>query len=176
MADVNFPNITHPRSDEPSRSADSSQDEAVIELIELLFFAYRDFTADPDAILAEFGFGRAHHRVIHFVARNPGIRVTELLAILRITKQSLGRVLKQLVEQGYVEQREGPSDRRQRLLFLTPKGTELAARLVRPQIERVSQAVTASGANAEALYRQVLYNLIDESDRSRVAALVNRSR
>jgi len=147
----------------------------VIELIELLFFAYRDFTAGPDAILAEFGFGRAHHRVIHFVSRNPGIRVTELLAILRITKQSLGRVLKQLVEQGFVEQREGNADRRQRLLFLTGKGADLASRLVRSQIERVSSAVAASGPNAQAHYRQVLYNLIDESDRSRVAALVARS-
>ena len=175
MADVNFPNIARARSDEPVRLAGPVPDDAVIELIELLFFAYRDFTADPDAILAEFGFGRAHHRVIHFVARNPGIRVTELLAILRITKQSLGRVLKQLVEQGFVEQREGPSDRRQRLLFLTDRGSELAGRLVRPQIERVSRAVEASGPNAQALYRQVLYNLIDESDRSRVAALVTRA-
>jgi DNA-binding MarR family transcriptional regulator len=175
MADVNFRDIARPRPEEPASPSGADQDDAVIELIELLFFAYRDFTADPDAILAEFGFGRAHHRVIHFVARNPGIRVTELLAILRITKQSLGRVLKELVEQGYVEQREGPSDRRQRLLFLTDKGNHLAARLVRPQIERVSRAVAASGSNAQALYRQVLYNLIDESDRSRVAALVARS-
>jgi DNA-binding MarR family transcriptional regulator len=175
MADVNFSDITRPRPEGPAPSSGPDNDAAVIELIELLFFAYRDFTADPDAILAEFGFGRAHHRVIHFVARNPGIRVTELLAILRITKQSLGRVLKQLVEQGYVEQREGPSDRRQRLLFLTDKGADLAARLVRPQIERVSRAVAASGSNAQALYRQVLYNLIDESDRTRVAALVTRS-
>lgn len=175
MADVNFPDIARPRSDDPARSAEPGPDDAIIELIELLFFAYRDFTADPDAILAEFGFGRAHHRVVHFVSRNPGIRVTELLAILRITKQSLGRVLKQLVEQGFVEQREGPSDRRQRLLFLTDKGADLAGRLVRPQIERVSRAIAASGPNAHALYRQVLYNLIDENDRSRVVSLVTRS-
>src|SRR6202451_4919411 len=77
------------------------------DLIELLFFAYRDFVGDPDDVLAKFGFGRAHHRVLHFVNRNPGMKVAALLDILRITKQSLGRVLKQLVDQGYIEQKEG---------------------------------------------------------------------
>ena len=90
--------------------------------IELLFFAYRDFTAEPDAILARFGFGRAHHRVIHFVGRHPHMTVGELLAILRITKQSLSRVLGQLVRQEFILQRRGPQDRRQRLLELTEKG------------------------------------------------------
>ena len=90
--------------------------------IELLFFAYRDFTAEPDAILAQYGFGRAHHRVIHFVGRHPQMTVGELLGILRITKQSLSRVLGQLVRQGFIVQRPGPHDRRQRLLELTPKG------------------------------------------------------
>ncbi len=155
--------------------ADEPQETAVLELIELLFFAYRDFTADPDEILEEFGFGRAHHRVIHFVGRNPGLRVTELLAILRITKQSLGRVLKQLIEQGFVEQREGHTDRRQRLLYLTDQGTDLARRLARPQIDRVVAAVNAAGAEGETSYRQVLYNLINERDRSRVEALIARS-
>src|SRR5689334_11985145 len=96
------------------------------DIIELLFFAYRDFVGDPDDVLAKFGFGRAHHRVLHFVNRNPGMTVAELLDILRITKQSLGRVLKQLIDQGYVEQREGPQDRRQRLLYVTAKGSTLA--------------------------------------------------
>lgn len=175
MADVNFRPPGETPSASPADLPDGTDETAVIELIELLFFAYRDFTGDPDAILSEFGFGRAHHRVVHFVGRNPGIRVTELLSILRITKQSLGRVLKQLVDQGYVEQREGPSDRRQRLLFLTPEGIDLARRLARPQIDRVSRAIAASGPNAQAIYREVLYNLIDESDRGRVAALVERS-
>ena len=91
--------------------------------IELLFFAYRDFTADPDDILKTYGFGRAHHRVIHFVGRTPGMTVAELLKILRITKQSLSRVLKQLVEEDFIDQQTGTQDRRQRLLYLTDKGT-----------------------------------------------------
>ena len=96
--------------------------EPIWDLIELLFFAYRDFVGDADEALAKFGFGRAHHRVLHFVTRHPGIKVADLLDILNITKQSLGRVLKQLVDQGYVQQKEGESDRRQRLLYATPKG------------------------------------------------------
>ena len=98
-------------------------------MIELLFFAYRDFISDPDEVLATFGFGRAHHRVLHFVTRTPGLKVAELLDILKITKQSLGRVLKQLVDQGYVLQKEGANDRRQRLLYVTAKGETLAMRL-----------------------------------------------
>src|SRR5262245_62600912 len=97
------------------------RDATAFDLIELLFFAYRDFTSDADEVLAKFGFGRAHHRVLHFVNRNPGMKVAELLDILKITKQSLGRVLKQLVDEGYVAQRAGANDRRQRLLFLTAK-------------------------------------------------------
>ena len=94
----------------------------VWDIIELLFFAYRDFVGDPDEVLSKLGFGRAHHRVLHFVNRNPGMKVADLLDILNITKQSLGRVLKQLVDQGYVVQKEGAQDRRQRLLYVTPKG------------------------------------------------------
>ena len=175
MADINLLRNGAESSARQSVLADEPEETAVLELIELLFFAYRDFTADPDEILEEFGFGRAHHRVIHFVGRNPGLRVTELLAILRITKQSLGRVLKQLIEQGFVEQREGHTDRRQRLLYLTDEGTDLARRLARPQIDRVAAAVNAAGAEGETSYRQVLYNLINERDRSRVEALIARS-
>ena len=98
------------------------RDEPIWDIIELLFFAYRDFVTEADDVLAKFGFGRAHHRVLHFVNRNPGMKVAELLDILKITKQSLGRVLKQLVDQGYVVQKEGASDRRQRLLYVTAKG------------------------------------------------------
>src|SRR5579863_4826011 len=103
----------------------SSHEEELRQGIELLFYAYRDFTAEPDAILARHGFGRAHHRVIYFVGRYPHLTVTELLGILRITKQSLSRVLGQLVEQGFIAQQPGPRDRRQRLLQLTSKGVEL---------------------------------------------------
>ena len=105
------------------------REEELRQGIELLFFGYRDFTAEPDALLDALGLGRAHHRVIYFVGRHPGIPVSELLAILRITKQSLSRVLGQLVEEGYILQRTGERDRRQRLLELAPKGVELERQL-----------------------------------------------
>src|SRR5271168_5511863 len=117
-------------SDIKSRSEPLFSDEdAVRDGIELLFFAYRDFTAEPDAILAKWKFGRAHHRVIYFVGRHPQISVTDLLGILKITKQSLSRVLGQLVKEGYIVQRPGLRDRRQRLLELTDKGQELERQL-----------------------------------------------
>src|SRR6266550_186962 len=116
--------------------------------IELLFFAYRDFTAEPDAILAQYGFGRAHHRVIHFVGRHPQMTVGELLDILKITKQSLSRVLGQLVEQGLIIQRPGSQDRRQRLLDLTIQGRELERQLSAPQRARVANAYSQAGAQA----------------------------
>ncbi len=175
MTDVNLETKFPDRASRQSVLADKPDETEILELVELLFFAYRDFTADPDAILEEFGFGRAHHRVIHFVGRNPGLRVTELLAILAITKQSLGRVLKQLVEQGFVEQRAGRSDRRQRLLYLTDTGNDLARRLARPQIDRVAEALATSGPDAEIVYRKVLYNLINAADRTTVTALISRS-
>src|SRR5271169_5612632 len=109
------------------------------DLIELLFFAYRDFVGDPDEVLARLGFGRAHHRVLHFVNRSPGIKVADLLVILKITKQSLGRVLKQLIDEGYVVQREGARDRRQRLLFVSPAGEALALQLAGLQTARITR-------------------------------------
>ena len=133
--------------------------------IELLFYAYRDFTAEPDAILAKIGFGRAHHRVIHFVGRQPGMTVSELLDILKITKQSLSRVLSQLVHQGYITQRPGTRDRRQRLLDLTPKGAELERRLSEGQRALVARAYRAAGAEAVDGFRKVLLGLINEADR-----------
>lgn len=175
MADVNLQN-TSQTTDPGGDGADAeSQRDEILELIELLFFAYRDFTSDPDEILAGYGFGRAHHRVVHFVGRNPGIRVAELLEILRITKQSLGRVLRELIETGFVYQREGEQDRRQRLLFLTESGNELMRRLQEPQIVRVREALAQCGAQpgvqAETVYRDVLYNLINASDRAMVRKL-----
>jgi len=140
------------------------RDEELRQGIELIFYAYRDFTAEPDAILAEYGFGRAHHRVIYFVGRNPGINVSELLAILRITKQSLSRVLSQLVREGFVIQRPGTRDRRQRLLELTDKGQELERRLTQNQRERVARAFRAAGADAVEGYRKVLLGMINEDD------------
>jgi len=140
------------------------RDEELRQGIELIFYAYRDFTAEPDAILAEYGFGRAHHRVIYFVGRNPGINVSELLAILRITKQSLSRVLSQLLREGFVTQRPGTRDRRQRLLELTDKGQELERRLTQNQRERVARAFRAAGADAVEGYRKVLLGMINEDD------------
>jgi DNA-binding MarR family transcriptional regulator len=120
-------------------------DEAQIdfEMIELLFFAYRDFVSDPDAILATIEMGRAHHRVVYFVSRHPGMMVTDLLDILKITKQSLARVLKQLIEMGYIRQMAGAKDRRQRRLYPTLAGRELALALSEPQSRRITRAMEA---------------------------------
>src|SRR5258708_4633339 len=113
----------------------------MFDLIELLFFAYRDFVGDADRLLETYGFGRAHHRVLHFVNRRPNLMIAELLDILRITKQSLNRVLKDLLEQGFVEARPGVADRRQRLLFPTAKGRRLALDLAWLQTQRFSRAL-----------------------------------
>jgi DNA-binding MarR family transcriptional regulator len=146
-------------------------DEGLIEIVELLFFAYRDFVSDPDEILAKIGFGRAHHRVIHFVGRNPGMSVAELLEILKITKQSLARVLRELIARDYIRQEEGNMDRRQRLLYLTPKGRELHNRLLAPQLVRLRRALGASGSNSERIWRQMLYNMIDAQGRRQLKLL-----
>ena len=130
--------------------------------IELLFFAYRDFTQEADAVLAELDLGRAHHRVLHFVARQLGINVSELLSILNITKQSLSRVLSHLIAEDYVIQKTGEHDRRQRLLYLTDKGTALETRIADLQCQRFARAYQASGADAVSGFRQVLTGLLDE--------------
>ena len=122
----------------------NNDDIGEIELIELLFFAYRDFVSDSDRILEAQGFGRAHHRVLYFVNRKPSMTVAELLDILAITKQSLARVLKQLIESGYIIQRTGSEDRRQRLLFPTPAGRELILKLSAPQSRRIRAALNAA--------------------------------
>jgi DNA-binding MarR family transcriptional regulator len=151
-----------------SDSPHPSFEEQVRQGIELLFFAYRDFTAEPDAILARYGFGRAHHRVIHFVGRHPQMTVTELLGILRITKQSLNRVLGQLVRQEFILQRPGAKDRRQRLLELTEKGRELERELSAPQRARVANAFRQTGVPAVEGFRAVLLGIIaSDNDRHR---------
>src|SRR5215217_1600645 len=170
MADVNSRHrAAKAAPPEAGAALDPGIDEtAVREGIELLFFAYRDFTAEPDAILAEYGFGRAHHRVVHFVGRHPHMTVGELLGILRITKQSLNRVLGQLVRQGFIIQHRGAQDRRQRLLELTETGRELERRLSEPQRERVAAAYRKAGAPAVEGFRKVLLGIIaDEDDRRR---------
>ena len=144
------------------------REELVRQGIELLFFAYRDFTAEPDAILARYGFGRAHHRVVHFVGRHPQMTVGELLGILRITKQSLNRVLGQLVRQGFIVQHRGVEDRRQRLLELTESGHELERRLSELQRARVAAAFGKAGPQAVEGFRKVVLGIIaDEEDRRR---------
>ena len=139
------------------------REEDLRQGMELLYFAYRDFTAEPDAILRKYGFGRAHHRVIYFVGRNPQITVSELLSVLRITKQSLSRVLGQLVRDGFVVQRKGESDRRQRLLELTPKGIELERRLSESQRKRIADAYREAGAEAVEGFRRVLSGMIGDA-------------
>ena len=143
------------------------REEELRQAIELLYFAYRGFTAGPDRILADYGFGRAHHRVIYFVGRHPGITVKDLLAILGITKQSLSRVLGQLVRDGFITQRPGPRDRRQRLLELTEKGRTLEHALTETQRRLLAQAFRESGASAVEGFRTVLYELTDAAYRDR---------
>jgi DNA-binding MarR family transcriptional regulator len=144
----------------------------LVTVVELLFFAYRDFTGEADAVLEEIGLGRAHHRVLHFVYRNPGLRVADLLGILKITKQSLARVLKQLVDNGHVTQSMGERDRRERRLTLTDKGTALARRLIALQTARVAKALSSAGPEAENLTRDFLFAMVGVDDRPGVAALV----
>ena len=137
-----------------------------VDLIELLFFAYRDFVSDPDRILEQYGFGRAHHRVLHFVNRRAGLTIAALLDILQITKQSLNRVLKELIEQGYIESRAGDSDRRQRLLFPTPRGEKLALDLAMLQSKRITQALQDTGPHQRGVIEAYLLALINPADRA----------
>ena len=160
----------------PQRRDDAraGSEKALIGLIELLFFAYRDFTSDPDEILAEFGFGRAHHRILHFVDRHPGLRVADLLDILKITKQSLARVLRQLVASGFIEQRLGEADRRERRLYTTASGQMLARRLLEPQIERMRAGLRNAHGNTEPdVVEAFLFAMIHPSERHRVESLLN---
>ncbi|MCA3554189.1 MarR family transcriptional regulator [Aestuariivirga sp.] len=150
-------------------------EQETVALIELMFFAYRDFVSDPDEILGTYGFGRAHHRVLHFVGRDPGMTVQRLLDILRITKQSLGRVLKELIGKGYIFQKEGEADRRQRLLYLTEAGEELRQRLMDPQIGRIRRAVALPEGDAAHLYRTVLYRMVSPANRETVRDWIGRA-
>ncbi|MCX5513077.1 MarR family transcriptional regulator [Kaistia algarum] len=163
-----------PREPSSGPISDPPAEPPEIVLIELLFYAYRDFVSDPDAVLARFDFGRAHHRVVHFVNRQPGMRVADLLDILKITKQSLGRVLKQLIDTGYIEQVPGPVDRRQRLLYPTEKGRALSDRLTEPQARRVRAALAGLDADGRRAAEQFLRMMIDPEERDKVARLIGR--
>src|SRR6516165_2969779 len=173
MANISIMRRSRP---EPAASVDgaSPADEPYFDLIELLFFAYRDFVSDPDEVLAKLGFGRAHHRVLHFVNRNPGMKVAELLDVLKITKQSLGRVLKQLIDEGYVVQKEG-ADRRQRLLYVSPAGEALALKLAGLQAVRIARVLDELGPGGRETARRFLAGMIGEEDRERVLRMIARA-
>ena len=160
--------LAHRRADR----GDVLEEHPVYDLIELFFFAYRDFVSDPDRILEAYGFGRAHHRVLHFVDRQPGLAIAELLDILRITKQSLNRVLKELIEKGFIESRTGTSDRRQRLLYTTPEGHELALRMAKLQTRRIMRALSEAPDDLKEAASRFLLAMIDPSDRAHVRRLV----
>lgn len=149
-----------------------TQAEPLFDLIELLFFAYRDFVGDADRLLEAYGFGRAHHRVLHFVTRRPGLTIAELLDILKITKQSLNRVLKELLDKGYVEAHAGMIDRRQRQLYPTATGTALALEIAQLQSQRFRRIFSGSSETAPREAIAFLLALIDPPERDKVAALV----
>jgi len=183
MTDINSDSVSGRRSSRSTESSppahgvretpqDHQDHEQLVACAELLFFAYRDFTGGPDAVLEEYGFGRAHHRVLHFVHRHPGVRVAKLLDILKITKQSLARVLKQLIEKGFVMQRAGNDDRRERRLFVTAKGGRLTDKLTALQIKRIEAALASAGPGAYQFTRRFLFAMIAESDQPRVEQLI----
>lgn len=159
----------------PIKTAATDEDGIDFALIELFFFAYRDFTSDPDQILAEYGFGRAHHRILHFVNRRPGLTVAELLDVLKITKQSLARVLKQLIDTDHIVQLQGPRDRRQRELYPTAKGRALALTLARPQSRRIHAALEDTGSAGRASIEQFLKAMVDPELRAQIDILPRNS-
>ena len=142
------------------------------DAIELMFFAYRDFISDPDIILERHHFGRAHHRVLHFVGCNPGLSIAELLTILQVTKQSLARVLRELIDGGYIRQEIGENDRRKRLVYLTSKGHRLHNELIEPQVARFANAFEALDAKQFAAWKSVMKNIISPDNRDEVDKLI----
>lgn len=137
-----------------------------LDIMGLFFFAYRDFTGDADALLDRQGFGRAHHRVLYFVNLRPGMPVADLLDILKITKQSLARVLRQLIDHGYVEQKTGHTDRRQRLLHATDKGRQFFATLSSTQASRITASIAALPPESRRIITRFLVGMVDPADRS----------
>jgi DNA-binding MarR family transcriptional regulator len=169
MPDINFAgDASRSLEAKPGLNADPAGLAPRWDIIELLFFAYRDFVGDPDHVLDQFGFGRAHHRVVHFVHRYPGLKVADLLEVLRITKQSLGRVLKQLLDEGYIVQKSGAADRRQRLLFATAKGEALVAQLAGLQTDRITRALDGFAPNEVEAVGRFLSRMIDRDDPDKV--------
>lgn len=150
-------------------------DEQLRKGIEAMFFAYRAFTADPDRILENYEYGRAHHRAIHFINRQPGLTVNTLLSVLGVTKQSLNRVLRTLIDDGLVEARVGRKDKRERHLFLTEKGAGLERDLSEAQRTRMRAAYRAAGPAAVAGFRQVLEAMMDPDLRRFYSAMKDGS-
>jgi DNA-binding MarR family transcriptional regulator len=180
MADINDPlteqlDVTRRVGDAAQTKPARRSDAELLAYAEFLFFAYRDFTRDPDAILQDFGFGRAHHRVLHFVTRHSGLRVADLLDVLKITKQSLGRVLKQLIDKGYIVQRAGSADRRERLLYPTAAGRALTRRLAAPQLVRLAEALKAAGPGADVTVSRFLQAMINAEERPKVSSIMSSS-
>jgi DNA-binding MarR family transcriptional regulator len=172
---VNMADLNLRISDRGSRPDPTIREEPIWNVIELLFFAYRDFISDPDDVLAKLGFGRAHHRVLHFVNRNPGMKVAELLDVLKITKQSLARVLRQLIQEGYILQREGANDRRQRLLYVTPKGEALAMKLAGLQTKRITRALAELGPTGHETAGRFLTAMLNSEHRESVLRFIARA-
>ncbi len=148
--------------------SDETENQEFVDAIELMFFAYRDFIADSDIILERHGFGRAHHRVLHFVSRNVGISIAELLDILQITKQSLARVLRDLLDKGYIEQRIGSHDRRQRLLYPSERGRKLHGQLMAPQQKRFRHVQKEIGKPAFDDWKKTMLLVINRKERKNI--------
>lgn len=142
-----------------------------LDIMGLFFFAYRDFTGDADALLERQDFGRAHHRVLYFVNLRPGMPVADLLDILKITKQSLARVLRQLIDSGYIEQKTGHADRRQRLLHATDKGRQLFRTLSATQASRIEAAIASLPPNSRQIVTRFLAGMVDPGDRTTLERL-----
>jgi len=136
-----------------------------LDIMGLFYFAYRDFVGDADALLERQGFGRAHHRVLYFVNLKPGMPVADLLDVLKITKQSLARVLRQLIDNGYIAQKTGHSDRRQRLLYATDKGRALFATLSETQTTRIDAAIASLPPDSAPIVRRFLVEMVEPGDR-----------
>jgi DNA-binding MarR family transcriptional regulator len=166
MADINFKNELKIHDEE----------ELFLKSTELLYFAYRDFIAWPDEVLEKYGFGRAHHRIIFFVSQNPGMTVAELLKILSITKQSLSRVLSALIDQEYITQEIGEKDRRQRLLFLTPKGKSLLNEVSVYQKDHMLKACKSAGVEATEGFWKVLSALISDKNQKEILELIFKNK
>jgi len=152
------------------------RDAPMYDLIELFYFAYRDFVGDADRLLEAYGFGRAHHRVVHFVSRNPGLTIAALLDILHITKQSLNRVLKELIAEGFIEARAGAVDRRHRELYATVKGEDLALQLSLAQTRRFERVLDRVGVEGRRHAIAFLLAMVDPQERERIIELTGVDR